>query len=269
MNTPTFDLNNATVGSIYRLLSEIIPPALACDWDNVGILVGERDMRVKNAMVTLDVDLDVIAQAAALNCDLIVAHHPILLNPLKSFDSAHPDAAIVHALIKNGIALIVMHTNLDAAANGINQFIAERIGIIDPKPLERAADGLNGMGRIGAIKESMRLADYARAVKDALMTPCVRFIGEPDMQVRNVALVTGSGLDYLELAKKMGADLLVTGDLKYHAARDAQLIHKFPVIDAGHFPTERFVTEVFAKYLRIFHSGIHRAKIRDVFNYVF
>lgn len=239
-----------TVQTIADILERIAPRRYAEEWDNPGLLVGRPDAEVRNIVVCLDVSADVIRQAVHEQADLIVSHHPLLFHGQKAVRTDAPTGRLIALLIKHDIASFAAHTNLDIAAGGVNDVLASRIGLttIEPFIPVPGSDGLS-MGRMGRLASPMGLEDFAKQVKAALPVTAIRYVKAADRRVERVALCSGSGAEFIGQAAAMGADVYVTGDVKYH---DAQLAMGLglDVIDAGHFGTEFPVVPVLAERLR-------------------
>ncbi|MBR4972916.1 MAG: Nif3-like dinuclear metal center hexameric protein, partial [Clostridia bacterium] len=105
-----------TVKQIFEFLDSKFPISTACDFDNVGILVGDSNAKVNKALLSLDCTLDTVKKAVDSECQLIITHHPVIFSPLKSV----LNGSIVYELIRNNIAVISMHTNLDVGLGGVN-----------------------------------------------------------------------------------------------------------------------------------------------------
>lgn len=227
-----------TVGQLERFLYDTYPKANQCPWDNTGLLCGDPDREVTAALFTLDITEAVIDQAENLGVQVIVAHHPLIRGGLTRVtpQSEHR----VWRLCQNGIAAICMHTNLDISRGGVGDALAAAVGLQDPQavfPVEEQESLL--FGRVGQIN-AVSPAAFCEQVKAALQTPFVRAVCA-DKAVKTVAVMGGSGRDYIEQAAAI-ADAYVTADCRYH---DFQLAEKLglTLIDAGHFPTENVVIE--------------------------
>lgn len=221
-----------TVRELYRILNEKIPPSLSCEWDNDGLLCcpdGAREVR--RVLVTLDVTDDTVETAIAQDCDLILSHHPLIFKGLKAIDDEHPISAKVMKLVQHGISVMSFHTRLDAVKGGVNDVLAERLGLYDAVPF-----GDEGIGRIGTLFEKTTAAEFAKEVKRVLLAPVVLLsdAGKPSYRV---AVLGGSGSDDVAAAKAAGADTFVSGELKYHQLTDAPE-EGINLIAAGHFHTE-------------------------------
>ena len=340
-------MNIPKVSDILGIINKIAPPGYAEEWDNVGLMVGDPIAPVERVMVALDGTRETIAAAIASSCQLLLTHHPFIFKPFKKLSCADPAGALVFDAVQNRLAVISLHTNYDIADGGMNDLLAERLGVkryqplsvtgtdelvklavFVPKgheeqvlaalfrfsgtmgnyrdcsfqcpgtgtftPLEGAAPYLGhvgtraaveevrievllrrqdlsaavtalvkthpyeepafdlypllnkgasrGLGRIGELPAETTLDAYAAQVKRQLGVAGVRYVGQGDKRIRTVALCGGSGVSLLRDAHRQGADVLVTGDVKYHEARDAEALG-IAVIDAGHFGTEALMVQ--------------------------
>ena len=237
---------------ILDALERIAPKRLAEEWDNPGLLVGSPAQEVTRVLVALDVTDEVAARAIAQGADLIVAHHPLIFKPLKKIRTDLPLGARIQRLIKYDIAVAAAHTNLDIARGGVNDVLAEAIGLTKLSSLvltEQHEDGTaESLGRMGVLPAPTRIEDFAAAVKAALPAACVRVVHAGARPVRRVAICSGSGAEFIGKAACLGADAYVTGDVRYHDAQQAIELGMH-VVDAGHFGTEFPVVEPLAKRL--------------------
>jgi dinuclear metal center YbgI/SA1388 family protein len=338
------------VSDIVGIINKIAPFAAAETWDNVGLQVGDPAAGANRIMVALDPDRPAVEAAVAAQCSLLLTHHPLLFTPLKKISTSDATGYLVSLAIKNDLAIVSLHTNFDVAPGGMNDLLAERLGITDGEPLrnsvadelakltvfvpqeheERVLEALlrfsalpgnykdcsfrnggvgtftplagahpflgeigvrqsvpesrievlvnrnetaaavramlaahpyeepafdiypllnrgepRGLGRVGRLATPMSAGDFAVLVKERLAVAAVRFVGDPSRQIKKVAVCGGSGASLIKDACRQGADLLVTGDVKYHEAREAEAAG-LVLIDAGHFATEILMVDGFA-----------------------
>ncbi|MCH5186367.1 MAG: Nif3-like dinuclear metal center hexameric protein [Oscillospiraceae bacterium] len=260
------------VGAIVDEIEKMYHPYLAEKWDNVGLLCGNRSSDIKKIMVALDASIDVIGEAVLSGVNMIITHHPILFSGTKSVTMDTADGKIIYSLIKNNISLYAVHTNLDNSENGINRYVAQMLGLMNITALVPHESVIGaGTGVIGNLspKTDMNVFDTAKLTKEVLKTKCVRYTGSPSKKVRKVAVVTGSGSDFIPDAIKAGADVLITGDVKYHNALDADFLG-LSIIDAGHFATENPVTEIFSDMIKKIAPEIEviKSSQKDVFSFI-
>ncbi|ARK20074.1 Nif3-like dinuclear metal center hexameric protein [Sporosarcina ureae] len=324
---------------IIELFEKWSPKRLAFEGDPIGLHIGQLNRPVDKVLVTLDVNEQVIDEAIEKGATLVIAHHPPLFRPVKSILTDTPQGKMIEKCIKHDIAVYAAHTNLDIAEGGVNDMLAERLGIQETEPIDitdsehliklavfcpladadalrqklasagagaigdyqacsfssqgtgrfTPIDGANptighvgeptlvdeerievvfpesqqakvvksmfaahpyeepafdivkleqktneqGIGRIGRIAKEMTLKEFAQHVKESFGVPALRFVGDPDSKIRKVAVLGGDGNKYIAAAKRKGADVLVTGDMYYHVAQDAQALN-LAVVDPGH-----------------------------------
>jgi len=344
-----------TARQIFARLEEIFPVRLAEDWDNTGLQLGNPNKSVKKVLVSLDADRETVAVGIREDADLVITHHPLLFNPVKQLDFSQPQAGLLQQLVAKDIAVYSLHTNLDTAPGGLNQYLAERLGLEDIvpwgtgrfeplyklvvyvprdhvedvrraicaggaghignysdcsfrvagtgtfRPLEGTNPYLGEVGRVAEVEEfrletvvpesrvsevlsSMRkshpyeeiaydlirlsnkgqrlsparkgrlanpvsLAEFARRVKERLKLGYVSVVGDLQAEIRKVAVVSGSGASFIKRAAHENVDVLVTGDVRYHEAREAQILG-INVVDAGHYGTEHLAVELLAQVLQ-------------------
>ena len=236
---------------IAGLLEKLAPKSLAESWDNPGIQVGNPQQEIKRILVCLDVSQPVVETAIERGVDLIVSHHPVMLfKGLLNIRTDLYDGRLLQQLLSKNIAVYSAHTNLDIAQGGCNDILAGLCG------LERVegfvpVQGENEefMGRIGYVGESVTVVEFAKKLCASLNTSHVRLVkGGPDT-VHKVALCSGAGAEFISQAAFKGADLYITGDLKYHEAQQG-VKQGINIIDAGHFATEFPMVKSLAEYLR-------------------
>ena len=235
---------------IMQAIERIAPRRLAEEWDNPGLLVGSPHDEVRKILVALDVREETVERAIEDGCDLIVAHHPLIFRALKALRTDDATGCKIARLIKADIAVFAAHTNLDSAAGGVNDVLAERLELHDVAPLvEGAADSEPGLGRIGSLRAEFSLEDFAALVKEKLGLSSMRVACAGERRISRVALCGGSGAEFVGRAAAKGADAYVTGDVKYHDAERAigLGIH---VLDAGHFATEQPIVARLAERLK-------------------
>lgn len=337
----------AKLSDIVGIINKIAPPALAEEWDNVGLQVGDPASGIERIMVALDPCPEAVDAAINNSCQLLLTHHPLIFKPLKRIATTDETGRLIHQAIANRLAIVSLHTNYDVTQNGVNDLLAEALGVTFSRPLKvshreellklavfvplshhdavmnallpfspltgnyadcsfttsgqgtfkplagaspyigsvgkresveesrfelliRKADlqaalktlhkahpyeepafditpllneGLqSGIGRIGLLESTPLLKDFAENVKKCLGTAFLRIVGNPEQRISKLALCGGSGASLLRDAAREGADLFLTGDIKYHEAREAQSLG-IALIDAGHFATERLMVD--------------------------
>ena len=338
---------------VITLFEKWSPKRYALEGDPVGLHIGRLNRPVEKVLVTLDVNEDVIDEAIRKGAGLIIAHHPPIFRPLKSIVLDTPQGRMIEKCIKNDISVYAAHTNLDVAQGGVNDMLADRLGLLETKVVEKTYSeslykltvftpvshaenmrlalgksgagaigdyeacsftssgtgrfmpikGANpylgeinvqeevaeekievvipefrrnqvlkamlaahpyeepafdiymldqhsqelGLGRVGKLNKKMTLEQFVDYVKTAFNVPAVRFVGDPTKEISKVAVLGGDGNKYIHAAKRSGADVLVTGDLYYHIAHDAEAIG-LSVVDPGH-NIEKIMIEGVTNYM--------------------
>jgi GTP cyclohydrolase I len=226
-------LNVPTLSQIVEIADRLFPFVSAETWDNCGIQIGDPHRTIRSVAFSLDATPQTVTFAADRSCDLLVTHHPVLLEPLRRIVPDNLSGRTLLCAARRGVDILSLHTNLDAADGGLNDELAALIGLEDvttPLPARCA--------RLGSLGATMTLQGLAGKILADLGIESVRVISETDPQVRRVFCATGSGMGYLKEALDHQADVLVTGDVRYHAAREAAELG-MPVIDAGHWGLEK------------------------------
>lgn len=256
-----------TVRQVYEAMQAIAPLELAEHWDNPGLLV-DCGGQVHRVLAALDITPEVVAEAAAKQCEMIVSHHPVIFDPLKKIGPQD----VPFQLMQAGISAICMHTNLDAAEGGVNEVLA---GIFGMRDWEVFADGC---GRVGEV-DPIAVPELARKAQAVLGGRCNRPRSGPAVQVkfadtgktvRRLAVISGAGGSMFEDALAVGADCLLTGEANHHAAIDAVRLG-LSLVAAGHYATEFPVCAAIADRL---HAAFPELEVRvsgenrDPFTYI-
>jgi dinuclear metal center YbgI/SA1388 family protein len=237
------------VKDINNIMESLAPVNLKEGYDNVGLMVGSLDNEITNILIALDCTSKVIEEAKKRNCNFIITHHPLLfVKPETITDETLIGRKIIE-LIKNNISLYSSHTNLDVVKGGLNDIITELLGydnysIIEPNNANNTQNE-EGIGRLVTLDLPCTLLQMCTNVKAALNLTSLRYIGEESKLIRKLAVVNGSGEDFYKAAYNCGADLIITGDTKYHNSSDFSEMG-MAIIDAGHFETEWPAMNVFA-----------------------
>lgn len=223
------------------------PKAAALSFDNVGLQVGRNDREVKKIYLALDATDGVIAHAIEWKADMLITHHPMIFDPLKSVTEEDFIGRRIIKLIQNDIPYYAMHTNYDvlgmAELSGNilelqNTVVLEESYWSREVPIaERKAEGI---GRVGDLKEPMTIQECCDFVKEKLKLDNIKVFADfedDDRKYKRMAVSPGSGKSMTEIALEKQADVLVTGDIDHHAGIDA-VAKGMAIIDAGHYGTE-------------------------------
>lgn len=241
----------ATVHDIAQYIDSIAPGYMAESWDNVGLLCGDPQQTVHQILVALDPFENVCAEAVKMGADLIVTHHPLIFVAPKSITEDTSVGRSIRMLCRNNISAINAHTNFDCAPGGVNDVLAQALGLSEisvVSPVGRDAQGHPyGLLRSGTVSPTPLLRFLAQ-VKTALGTPVLRYV-DGGNAVCKVAVGGGACASELMDAFDAGCDTFVTSDIKYNQFWDARDLG-INLIDAGHFYTENPAAKVLADKLQ-------------------
>ena len=243
-----------TVAEVVAVVEERFPTAWAEDWDRVGLVLGEPAARVRRVLCVVDCVPETVEQAVAVDAQLIIAHHPLLLRGVTSVAPTTYKGRLIHQLIRAGIALYTAHTNADVANPGVSDALAARLGLVDLRPLRATpgdSDG-RGAGRVGRLPTPLTLAGLTSLAAEVLPPTAwgVRAAGDPARRITTVAVCGGAGDGFLADAVAAGADAYLTADLRHHPASEALADGGPALLDAAHWATERPWLDDLAGYLR-------------------
>lgn len=229
------------IRDIMNIMEYVAPVELKESYDNVGLMIGNPDSEITSILITLDCTLKVIEEAKRKGCNLILSHHPLLFRKPQTITTETLQGKKIIELIKNDINVYSSHTNLDSVKDGINDTITRLLGynewqIIKPSYTnDKNID--SGLGRLVSLVKSICLKELCDNIKNSLKLSYLRYSGYENKTINKVAIINGSGEDFIEAAVKMGADCVITGDTSYHYVSD-YTEQDVAVIDAGHFGTE-------------------------------
>lgn len=239
-----------TVSELYAYLNEKIPSSLSCDWDNDGLMCcAEPERKVGGVLVALDITDSVIDEAIAGGYDVIVSHHPLIFHPIGNVSVGESVRNRVVKLIRNGIAAMSFHTRLDALCGGVNDVLAQKLGLKNVIPF-----GEDGMGRIGELDYAMTAAEFAAHTAKSLAAKGVMY-ADGGRTVRKAAVLGGAGADCIEQAQKAGADAYVSGEFAHHNYIEAKE-NGITIVAAGHYYTENPVCDALKEMILGANKGI-------------
>jgi dinuclear metal center YbgI/SA1388 family protein len=252
-----------TFSQITSYLESIAPLHFQESYDNSGLLVGNPNTEITGILVSLDTIESVIEEAKAKNCNLIVAHHPIIFKGLKSLTGKNYIERTVIKAIQEGIGIYTIHTNLDNIEDGVNAKISEKIGLINTKilsPKNNLFHQINtenqkvGSGMIGELSEAISATAFLANLKSKMNLPLIKhtsleiFKDVKNRKIKKIAVCGGAGSFLLQDAIKQKADFFITGDYKYHEFFDAE--DKIVICDIGHYESEVFTKDLLVDLLK-------------------
>lgn len=223
----------AKVKDFYGYLNSIAPFETQEDWDNSGMLVGDMDAEVKKVAVVLDITHEEIKKAKAIGADLIISHHPVIFNPIKSVTRG----SVPYELVASSINALCCHTPLDIADGGTNDSLAKLLGI----EVTRTEDPILRLGTV----EPTTAENLAGKIAKTLNTK-VRY-ADAGRKIEKIAICTGAGCSLIEAAGEI--DAFITGDASHHNFLDC-IQAGITLIAAGHYKTEIVVVPVLVKKLQ-------------------
>jgi len=234
-----------TIGEIYKFIDEIAPFKNQSGSDNSGLIVGDYTTKVKKILVCLDVTNDIVSEAAKKSADLIIAHHPLMYRPISKISENDP----LHALVRNNISLIAVHTNIDVASDGVSDLMLKKLGFQkSSKAILPISDEGIGYGRIVELSTPISAGELAEKSKKAFDCTIVKYVdsGKP---ISKIGVSSGSAAESVEAALEAGCDAFICGEVKY----DRMLFAKdrgLTLIEAGHFHTEDIFCEDLVERLK-------------------
>ena len=231
-----------------KRMNEICPLELQEEWDNCGLqLNSSLDGEIENILVALEISQAVVDEAKSLDVDMIVTHHPMFFGAFKSIVPELLPTRYSLDLIRSGISVYSAHTNFDTMEGGNNDYLAKLLGFTDiichgilrsgrVKLTGNTEDP--GLSQVPTVKDMGNLISEKLGIERSL----IRIIGNPESKVENLAWCTGAGASFIMDAIDLGADLYITGDIKYH---EATTIKEFGLnaLDIGHFGSEKIFTD--------------------------
>lgn len=247
------------LSQVAQALERYAPLPLQESYDNAGLQIGLTEtVEVSGVLLCVDVSEDVIDEAVAAGCNLVVAHHPLLFRPLRRIDQNNAVARIAVKAIKAGVAVYAAHTNLDNAPDGVCHEMArvlrlENVGFLDP-----LAGGEGGSGVIGSLPEPMAPLDFLKWTKARFATPCIMHNALPEREIARVAVCGGAGDFLTDKAVAAGADAFITGEMGYHRFMG----YEGEILTAaiGHYQSERCTVDLFARLLAAALPGLRLVK---------
>ncbi|MCD7780951.1 MAG: Nif3-like dinuclear metal center hexameric protein [Candidatus Gastranaerophilales bacterium] len=223
------------VSKIIKKIEDFAPLSTMQKWDNSGWQINLGIENTSKILLALDVTPSTVDEAVNKHCDLILSHHPVFFNPIKTIEAPY----IIKAL-QNNIQIYSAHTNLDIAQGGVSEYLAEKCGF---KELDTAFEFI----KYKKFDEEKNFSKLISALKTIFGLSSIKVVNSKRKTYSSIAFCSGSGAEYIQDLEKIGIDVFITGDLKHHQALNAS---KMTIIDLGHFHSEKFVVEIFEKLLK-------------------
>jgi dinuclear metal center YbgI/SA1388 family protein len=244
------------VGEVCQHLDREFPAHLSEDWDNTGLLIGRHRADVGRLMTCLTITEASALEAIERGADLIVTHHPLPFRPSKRITDDTRTGKLLLDLIENKIAVYSPHTSFDSAARGINQRLAEGLGLASIAPLRPHSDDASvGSGRYGELEPAIDLRTLEQRVMNLLGIVTTRTVGKPTATIRRVAVACGSAGEFLADADQLDCQAFVTGEATFHTCLEAEA-RNLALLLPGHYASERFALEQLAEELQAAYADI-------------
>lgn len=224
--------------NIMNVIENIAPKKLKEDFDNVGLMVGDKEKNINKILLALDCTMDVIEEAKKIGAELILTHHPLIFRKPSSITTDTLLGKKVIELIKNDINLYSAHTNWDSAKEGLNDTIVKMLGLESSRIISKCKSNEEaGIGRIAVLPQEKTLKEIIEQVRVSLGVTNLRYAGNLEQKIKTISIVNGSGQSFFEDSIRLGADLVITGDTTYHFVSDYEEMG-LSIIDVGHFNSE-------------------------------
>ena len=236
------------IENLLNYLHSDSPFSLAESWDNVGLLIGDRNQQVRSILIGLDPSNRLIDEAIALGADTVITHHPIIFKPLAHIDTAAPAGRLLAKILAHNIAVIACHTNLDSAEYGVSDALASALGLDELRPLVPAGGQYGakaGLGCLGSYIRPLDVEEFFSRVLTVLELSAIQVAGPEPSSIQRVALCGGSGSELAERAFAAGADVYLSAEIKHSTARWAEE-HTFCILDGTHYATEKLAVKLLA-----------------------
>lgn len=248
---------NTTVADVIQYLETLAAPQLAEDWDNVGLLLGDKQSGIDSLMTCLTLTPDVAAEAIRHGAGLIITHHPILFRAVKKLTAESSEGKMLLDLIRAEVAVYSPHTCFDNGIGGINQWMAEQLGLMNITPLrpsheEHATDAAEtnsiGSGRLGDLTRTMNWTEFHNHIKTQWHIERYQWVQPEQTSIRRVGMACGAAAKFLRDARREGCDVFITGEARFHACLEARALG-IGMILLGHYASERPALDQLAKRL--------------------
>lgn len=242
------------IREIIAALETLAPLEWQEEWDNAGIQIGDPDRELTGLLLCVDVTEQILDEAIRKNCNMIVAHHPLLFKPLRSIQGRNYIERCVIKACKHDLLIYAAHTNLDNAPEGVNFRLAQKLKLIDTIVLDKkenlvSADGKPvGMGVVGNLPAPFTPAEFVEQIRTLFDVDCIQAAKNIDKPIKRVAICGGSGASLRQKAEKAGADVLLTGEARYNDYLDAA--GNILMLTIGHFESERCTIQIFYEEIR-------------------
>ena len=240
-------VNNPTLAQLAKIIEKRYPKSLASDWDSIGLIVGKQKNVIKKILLTVDITKDIVNEALENGIDLIISHHPLMLEPEEVEDVRKYKENIKESMIEKNLSLYVAHTNADAAKEGVNDSLAKILNLKNVKSF-----GPNNIGRYGQLEKSENIEKIIQSLKRIFPSSqnAILVSGSLNKQINSIAICGGSGSFLLEQVRNLNIDLFISADLKHHSVLDNKELSGPALISLSHWASERIWLDDFLIQLK-------------------
>lgn len=238
----------ARIADIISIIESFAPVGLQESYDNAGLQVGDANAETGSALLCLDVTEEILDEAISRGCHLVISHHPLLFGGVRQVTASDERGRLIIKAIRADIAIYSAHTNLDKAREGVSWEIARMLGLSDLQVLDKDSGNPDvGLGIIGEVKQ-MPALEFLRKVKETFHVKSLRYSDTfSRLTVKKIAVCGGAGASLIGSAVKAGADVIVTGDVKYHDFTNWS--GRILIADIGHYESEICTKHIFMRIL--------------------
>lgn len=229
-------------------LEQQVPLSLAEPWDNVGLLLGDSQVDVTGIVTCLTLTADVAAEVIRAGANLVITHHPILFKAVKRLTTQTSEGRMLLELIQAGVSIYSPHTAFDSAREGINQQIAQGLGLLDIQPIRPHLTTTPGAGRWGRLESAIPLSILIQRLKTVCPAEHYTYVGSLDHVFETVGVACGAAGDFLPDAARLGCKAFVTGETRFHGCLEARALG-VALVMVGHYASERPAVERMAQSL--------------------
>ncbi len=254
------------LAEIIKLIESKFPTEYAEDFDNIGLLVGRRDREITKVLLCLDANKNVVKEAIEKGAELIITHHPVIFNPIKCINDDTDSGEMLVSAIENGISIYSAHTNLDSAPNGLTDTVCQ---MLDLSPISNLEGNL---GRLCKAEKGTCAKSLCERIKKEFGIEKLFSTFEKDKEIKTVAVCNGGGGgELVDIAKSLGADVYISGDLKHHELSALKTNDKTDFIEMRHFDSEKIAPYIikeallksFGKNIELIVSKAEEAPLLD------
>lgn len=240
-------MTNPTLAQLAKIIEKRYPKSLASDWDSVGLIVGKQKNIIAKILLTVDITLEVVNEALENKFDLIISHHPLILEPEEVEDVRKYKEKIKDLMNQNKLSLYVAHTNADAADGGVNDSFIKLFNVKNVRTF-----GPQNIGRFGEFEKPEKIEDIIKKLKNTIPNNknAILISDNTDRDINSVAVCGGSGSFLLEQVRALKVDLFITADLKHHSVLDNKELGGPVLINVSHWASERIWLDDFSNQLK-------------------